>query len=233
MLARCLSGLLSPSAHRVADPELRERMDVDRTVLIMSRAERALPNRSRSLHAVLLLLVVSVAGVSGCGRAEEAADPLPERGTETGLLAPGLAGTQAGGGGYRLEPDRADATVVVFYRGAYCGLCRERLRQLQAHLPDYERAGARVLAATADPPEQARQATDELSLSFPVVSVDSATLRQWGAADPDRPLPLPASYVLDGRGVVAFRHVGRNAADRASDLELLAALQQVQQERSR
>ncbi|CAN5828597.1 hypothetical protein BH23GEM3_BH23GEM3_21930 [soil metagenome] len=203
-------------------------------MVVMKGAERAPRCRFRALHVFLLLLaVLMVAGVAGCAGAPEAAGPLPERGTETGLLAPELAGTRSGGEGYRLEPDHADATVVVFYRGAYCGLCRERLRQLEAHLPEYESAGARVLAATADRPEEGRRVTEDLSLSFPIVSVDSATLRQWGAADPDRPLPLPASYVLDGRGIVLFRHVGRNAGDRASDLELLAALQQVQLERSR
>jgi hypothetical protein len=129
-------------------------MYADRTVVVMKGAERAPRCRFRALHVFLLLLaVLMVAGVAGCAGAPEAAGPLPERGTETGLLAPELAGTRSGGEGYRLEPDHADATVVVFYRGAYCGLCRERLRQLEAHLPD-TRAPAR---GSLPPPRTARR----------------------------------------------------------------------------
>jgi hypothetical protein len=54
-----------------------------------------------------------------------------------------------------------------------------------------------------------------------------SNLPDWEVFADGEPLPLPASYLLDARGFVAFRHVGRNAADRASDLELLAALREL------
>jgi hypothetical protein len=59
------------------------------------------------------------------------------------------------------------------------------------------------------------------------VQVDSGTFARWGLIDPGSSLPLPASFLLDPQGVVRYRHVGRNAADRASDIELLAMLQQL------
>jgi hypothetical protein len=37
---------------------------------------------------------------------------------------------------------------------------------------------------------------------------------------------LPTAIILDGRGVIRYRRTGRNAGDRASNAELLAALQQ-------
>jgi peroxiredoxin len=114
---------------------------------------------------------------------------------------------------------------VVFFRGYHCGLCRERLRELQANLDEYQRAGVNVVAVTADGQDGIQRAVQELGLGFPVVSVDSATLGNWGLVENSRSLPLPGSYLLDNRGVVIFRHIGRNAADRAHDIEVLAALQ--------
>ncbi len=152
-------------------------------------------------------------------------EPLPPVGTEPGRLAPALAGTQAGGGGFELGRDRSSATVLVFYRGLYCGLCRERLQSLEAHRGAYRDLGARVVAVTLDRQEEAARTAEALGLGFPVVRVDSAVFAEWGVLDNPRGLPLPASILLDERGVIRYRHVGRNAADRARDIELLAALQ--------
>jgi peroxiredoxin len=125
------------------------------------------------------------------------------------------------------RPHTRAATVLVFYRSYHCGLCRERLRDIEQHLDDYRSARAHVIALSPDSLPLVRRAADELGLTFPVVAADAESLREWEVFAGDEALPLPASYLLDQRGVVAFRHVGRNAADRASDLELLAALREL------
>jgi peroxiredoxin len=182
--------------------------------------------RSRPRHVGILALFLALQTLAGCRIDGEPAAPAAPVGTEVGERAPALAGTPADGGHFELVPSRAAGTVVVFFRGYACGLCRERLRELQATLAAYEGLGARVVAATADAEPEVRRAVDELGLRFPVVSVDSATLHEWGALDTGRALPLPASYLVDNRGVIVFRHIGRHAGDRASDIELLAALRQ-------
>jgi peroxiredoxin len=170
-----------------------------------------------------LLLVGGTSFLAGCGDdAGERAAELPV-GTEPGQRAPALTGTEADSRAYELRPG-GSGTLVVFFRGYRCGLCRERLRELQANLDEYGRLGARVVAATADSEEEVARARSELGLDFPVVRVDSATLGEWGLVA-DNALPLPGSYLMDGNGVLIFRHVGRNAADRAHDLEILASLQ--------
>lgn len=154
-------------------------------------------------------------------------ESLPPVGTAPGHLAPALEGTAAGGDRFQLGRERARATVLVFYRGYHCGLCRERLRSLEAHRAAYQDAGARVVAVTLDPQEEVDRTREALGLGFPVVRVDTAVFAEWDILDGERELPLPASILLDNRRVIRYRHVGRNAADRAHDIEILAALQQL------
>jgi peroxiredoxin len=186
--------------------------------------------RSRSGFFLLSFLfsLLALVLLAGCERpgGTIAADPSLPVGTETGNRAPPLVGTLAAGERFQLEPDRRSrATVLVFYRGLHCGLCRERLRELEAHRGAYADAGARVFAVTLDSPEEAARTPQQLNLGFPVVRVDSAAFAEWGVLDTDSGVALPASVLLDQQGVIRYRHVGRNAADRARDIELLAALQ--------
>jgi peroxiredoxin len=183
---------------------------------------------SRLARAVAPLAVLVLAALlAGCPGRDEAVDPATPVGTEVGERAPPLSGVAADGRDYELRPARGESTVIVFFRGFHCGLCRVRLQELQMNLDEYQASGARVVAVTPDEPTQVQRAVEELGLGFPVVSADSAVLASWGLIDGERALPLPASYLLDSRGVVVYRHVGRNAADRAHDIEILAVLQQV------
>lgn len=182
-----------------------------------------LSRTARLLTACGILL-----GLCGCSPGEEEVDPLPPVGVEEGLRAPPLVGRLSTGEEFRLENRATGATLLVFYRGGGCGLCRERLRGLAQHMGAYEELGARVVAVTPDPPERTAETLSALGIQLPVVSVDSATLQRWGVLDaPDQP-PLPATFLLGEHGVIRFRHRGRNAGDRVGDASLLALLKQLE-----
>ncbi len=167
--------------------------------------------------------------VAACSRGEAEAGAALPVGTEEGQRAPPLRGTTAAGELYHLD-EESSAVVLVFYQGAYCGLCRERLQRLQEHLAAYGELGARVVAVTPDPPEQGAELARRLSLGFPIVSVDSATLVQWGVTERTRSGARPAAYLLAEGGEVLFRHVGRNAGDRVADAGLLTLLERRKRE---
>jgi peroxiredoxin len=179
--------------------------------------------RARSAAAWTTVALAFATAVAGCGERGGPAAEVPV-GTEVGQAPPPLTGYGADGRAFELAP-RGEGTAVIFFRGYHCGLCRERLRELQANLGEYDRAGVSVVAATPDSRENAGRAAQDLGLGFPVVSVDSAVFASWGLMAGEGGLPLPGSYLLDRRGVVIFRHVGRSAADRTHDVEVLAALQ--------
>jgi peroxiredoxin len=165
-----------------------------------------------------------VAGLlAACSPAVEPGPELPI-GTEIGYRAPDLAGYSLNGEEYRLPEAPGEPTIVVFYRGADCGLCRLQLEQLQQYLPAYRRQGARVVAVTLDSPEVTRVLAEQAGLEYELVSVDGGAFERSSVMDPGQEAPLPATYIVDGDGIIHFRHVGRNAADRVSDPELLTLI---------
>ncbi len=147
--------------------------------------------------------------------------PAPE-GAAAGM--PVLAGRSTRGGRFSLRDVAGAPAVLLFVRGAYCPLCQERLRTAAAYAGAYEDAGVRLVAVTLDPPDQARATAKALDLPFPLVSVDPVTFQRWGLRAPGQPVPRPGDFVLDGAGRVRWSRVGVNAADRPSDVALLAVL---------
>jgi peroxiredoxin len=185
-----------------------------------------LRDRVNTVRTVLLLALASTL-VAACERLPIREDPAVPVGTEIGERAPPITGTAADGRPFDFRPDNRTATVLVFYRSYHCGLCRERLREIEQHLDEYRAVRAHVIAVSPDSLPLVRRAAEELGLTYPLVAADPDALGEWDVFGNGEPLSLPASYLLDPRGVVTYRHVGRNAADRASDLELLATLRQM------
>ena len=183
---------------------------------------------TRSLS--LLLLAAASCGVGHSderARADAAAALATPGGADSFPLAPALRGVDSRGGAFSLAALRGDAVVLLFYRSDSCPLCRERLAAADAHLDAYRRAGARVIAVTPDPPEIARRTAEALALGVPIISAERSTLEQWGVWLADEHAPRPAAIVIDREGRIRFRHVGRTAADRAHDPDLLAVLRRV------
>lgn len=49
-------------------------------------------------------------------------------------------------------------TLLMFYRGLHCPLCRAQLEELQRKLPEFEKCGVDVVAASADDQGRAERA---------------------------------------------------------------------------
>ncbi len=164
-----------------------------------------------------ILLLASLAACLACDSA-----PPPAEGDAPGT--PVLAGSSSEGGRFTLREVAGAPALLLFVRGSYCPLCQERLRTAAVYLGAYEAAGIRVVAVTLDPPDQARATAKELDLPFPLVSVDAATFQRWGLRPPGQSMPRPGDFVLDAAGRVRWSRVGADAADRPSDVALLAVL---------
>ncbi len=172
---------------------------------------------------VLLGLVILLA--SACGGPPAELPAAVPTGTDVGQRAIPLQGRLASGDGFGLPARPGRPAVIVFYRGADCGLCRVQLEQMQRNLSAYERRGVRVIAATLDAPERSRRLIEDLSLGFEVVSVDLVAFAEWGTFAAERDAVMPATYIIDSDGVVRYRHIGRNAADRTLDAEVLTVIE--------
>ena len=176
-----------------------------------------------TLSATLMLMGFALTACDGESTPSAAELPV---GVEIGQRAPDVHGTTPAGEPFTLTRG-SGATVVVFYRGAACGLCRLQLAQMQEHLAAYRTQGARVLALTLDPPDQSRALKDQMGLEFEIISVDPEVFERWRALEPGSTAPLPATYILDSAGVVRYAHIGRNASDRTTDAGLITLIERI------
>ena len=98
-------------------------------------------------------------------------------------IVPGLSLPLVGGGSWDLAAQTPENfTMIVFYRGYHCPVCKGYLGKLDALIDPYRAAGFSVVAASMDSAERAAASVEEWGLqNTPVahgLSVDTA--REWG-----------------------------------------------------
>ena len=139
--------------------------------------------------------------------------------------------------------------VLSFYRGEWCPFCNLELRALQQHLDEITAAGATVVAISPQAPDHSLSVTAEHELSFDVLSdVDQNVIDAYGLlytvegdtrdlmehvfsrdlalenADGSWRLPIPATFVLDGDGIVRAAHVDADYRTRMEPADIVAAV---------
>lgn len=96
---------------------------------------------------------------------------------------PALEVPTLSGRGLRLQAGLAPKfTLLVFYRGFHCPLCRTYLGELNRLLPEFRQRGVEVMALSSDTQERAQRAAsawglEQLDLGYGL-SLDVA--RRWG-----------------------------------------------------
>ena len=141
--------------------------------------------------------------------------------------------------------------VLLFFRGGWCPFCRLQLDAMNQALPRITQAGATLLAITPEKPESTRRTLENLPLDFPILhDQDADVARQFGLiftlnaklqalqsalgtplneanGTDTQELPVPAVFVVDPGGRVAWRHVDRDyRLKRAEPADILKALEE-------
>ncbi|MCA3260530.1 MAG: AhpC/TSA family protein [Telmatospirillum sp.] len=138
--------------------------------------------------------------------------------------------------------------VIVFYRGGWCPYCNLELRAYQQKLAEIHAAGARLVAVTPETPDNALSTVEKNDLDFDVLSDVQGALadalgirfrlspeiealyRKFGHdlpthnGDGEWSLPIPATYVVERGGRIAYVHVDPDYRKRAEPAAVLAAL---------
>ena len=126
-----------------------------------------------------------------------------------GTPAPDLTVTTAAGPWSLKDSSPKTYTVVVFYRGLHCPVCKGFLTELNSLVPDFKEAGAEVIAVSMDGADRAAQTAadwglDRLTLGHGLTE-DQA--RDWGLylteAINDRETPVfcePGLFLIDTEG---------------------------------
>ena len=104
---------------------------------------------------------------------------------------PNLDVATVGGGTWRLGDQKPEHfTLVVFYRGLHCPICRAYLADLNRKVDEFEKRGVAVAVVSSDTQDRAEQATtdwglDKLTMGY---GLDLDNARSWGL------------YISTGRG---------------------------------
>jgi len=188
--------------------------------------------------------------------ARDLAAAMPAPGLRVGDPAPDFTLPDAFGRQVRLADLLAEGPVVlVFYRGAWCPYCNLQLRGLRAALPHIEREGARVVAVTPQRPEKSRGQVRDEGYPFEVLSdLDDRVMKAYHLyfevpadlrevylrrlsldlaeynGEGRYVLPVPATFVIDRRGVVRAAFADLDYRMRVEPAEILAALRSLRPE---
>jgi peroxiredoxin len=146
---------------------------------------------------------------------------------------------------------QAGPVVVVFYRGQWCPYCDLQLRAYQEVLPRIRALGATLVAISPQTPDESLSTAEKRKLEFHVLSdAGNHVARGWGLVwkvgssldsvhkafgidlatsngDTSNELPVPATFVVEPSGRIAFAHHDPNWRVRLEPAALVSALEKV------
>lgn len=168
---------------------------------------------------------------------------------QVGDQAPNFSLTNATGQAINLSDYLAKGPVVLtWYRGDWCPYCNLTLQRLQEDLPNFQTAGANLLALTPELPDKSLSTSEKHQLQFEVLSdIGNQVAKTYGIVfkltpevaemyqkafdlhgyngDESDELPLAATYVIDQSGVIRYAFLDAEYRNRAEPADILAALE--------
>lgn len=156
--------------------------------------------------------------------------------------APHLRLPLAGGGTFDLHDDRGERfTLVTFYRGLHCPICKKQLGDLERKRPDFADRGVAIVAASMDDRERADRSKTEWNIpgvpvAYGLAAVDA---RAWGlylssgrgmtSAGVDEPAVFsePGIFLIRPDGTLYFSSVQTMPFARPHYADILAAIDYV------
>ncbi|MES2428428.1 MAG: peroxiredoxin family protein [Bacteroidota bacterium] len=140
------------------------------------------------------------------------------------------------------------AVVLFFYRGQWCPYCNKHIQQLQDSLQLLTGKGAYVIGVTPETADNINKTIGKTHASFSIIEdkgykimkaydvnyvMDQATVTKYKGygidleqnnGNTDHMLPVPATYVIDKSGKLAFVHFDKDYRNRASIKTILNVL---------
>lgn len=156
--------------------------------------------------------------------------PLPDS------TAPTLSFPLLDGGTWSLADQRPETfTVIAFYRGKHCPICKTYLKEIDALIGQAADQGIGVVAVSMDREDRARDTLEEVGTTrLPIgFGLDEATARAWGLyiskGRPDTAEPArfsePGLYVVRPDGRIFFAQTQSAPFTRPDFAKLLNGLQ--------
>lgn len=172
------------------------------------------------------------------------------KGLEVGTTAPNWTAMSADGEQVVLtDLLKTGPVVIVFYRGHWCPVCNQHLKNLEENLEDITDRGATVVAISPEKSEFLEKTREKTNASFHLLHDEdykiadaygvkfrpgAATRSMYNTAlganlksahsDDSQQLPIPATYVIDTNQQIVWRHFDPDYKKRAAVEDILPHL---------
>ena len=124
---------------------------------------------------------------------------------EVGYRAPDFALPSLDGNAIRLSDFQGKKGIFLNFWATWCSPCRLEMPTMEKAYQEYKSQGLEILAVSIDaaPKNAVKNFMQELELTFPaLLDRDMEVLRLY------RLFSLPASFLIDKRGVIRFKELG-------------------------
>ncbi|WDE06184.1 AhpC/TSA family protein [Thalassomonas viridans] len=172
-----------------------------------------------------------------------------EKALKAGNTAPDFMLTDPEDNEVALEDLLAKGPVVLsFYRGVWCPYCNIELQALEAAADEIRAKGATLVAVSMQGAADSRKSQRDNNLSFPILTDQAGELAEkfgirWAVqdyviefkkmfnvvlpnihGDGEWNLPMPARYVIDTNGTIAYAEVNPDYTQRPEPSDLFPVL---------
>lgn len=140
--------------------------------------------------------------------------------------------------------------VLTWYRGGWCPYCNRALQSWQEALPELKAQGAIFIALTPELPDYSLSTKEKHHLQFEVLTdlnnevarsyglvftLDEATATRYEQGfglsayngNHLNQLPMPATYIIDQKGVIQYAFVNPDYTQRANPEEVIKKLKEM------
>jgi peroxiredoxin len=150
------------------------------------------------------LPVLSALTLTLLGACSDAASPQDVKSEVVGNPAPGFSLDQVNGKGSVALSALAGQVVIVDFWGTFCGPCKESFPKLQELYAKYKGSGLTIVGVSEDDDKDGIAAFGSTyGAKFPLVWDETkAVANKWN------PGSMPATFIVDRKGVVRFIHRG-------------------------
>lgn len=151
--------------------------------------------------------------------------------------APSLVLETASGRSFDLEKSAPRTfTLLVFYRGYHCAVCKDYLRELEEKSSEFEKLGVKIVAVSGDTKERAEKARAEWRVErIPLAyRLTVSSMKEWGlfisnaveAGEPEI-FAEPAVFLIDRQGKIFFESLASMPIALPRPEDLLAGIRTV------
>ena len=201
----------------------------------------------KKILSILLLLSIQIAK----GQTDTGVNNA--KGLEVGVRAPAFSAMNAENETFVLADALLNAPVVViFYRGFWCPVCNQHLASLQDSLLLIEEMGAQVIAISPEKPEYLIKMSEKsgakytllydegykiasaFDVNYKATSVQTLTYNLFLGAklkkthsDESQNLPIPATFIINQKGVIVWRQFDPDYKNRSSVKEIIEVLKEL------